>query len=196
MKISKLSDYEYIIRIIDYLNSEFNISFFITSKDFDVLYKWWEKNIPFSIVKRSISNVYKRWKRNNKSIYGFSNFSYEVGKNFKISMELNINVETDIELRSIYDEVEEFMKNFPSDLLKLKKRFEEAVEYEKNGSRFDFSKLYDEMILLFENDNELEIRKKIFLKNIMPGLRNPELEKKFEINYLKKRYRIPDFELL
>jgi hypothetical protein len=30
----------------------------------------------------------------------------------------------------------------------------------------------------------------------MPGLVNPELEKKFEINYLKKRYRIPDFELL
>ncbi len=196
MKNSGNSDYEFIVKIIDYFESKCNISFFITSKDFDVLYKWWEKKIPLKTIEKSIIEVCRRWNLKKKQIYSFSNFEYEVKKNHKKNMELNVNVHEDIEIRSVSERVDDFFRDFPKDLMPIKKIFENEVSKIKRGSGGDLNSVYSEMVLLFKNDNELKLRKKIFLKNLMPGLVNPELEKKFEINYLKKRYRIPDFELL
>ena len=75
-------DKDFVIEIIQYLQNKYDIIFFITPRDFDVLYNWWEKRIPLRIIKESIINVVDRWKEKGKGINSFANFSYEVKKNF------------------------------------------------------------------------------------------------------------------
>jgi len=60
---SDLSDYDYIIRVIQFLDERYGIRFFISTRDFDVLYHWWEKRIPIEIVEQSLAAVVDRFRK-------------------------------------------------------------------------------------------------------------------------------------
>ncbi len=53
-------DFDYIIRIIQFLDLHHGIRFFISSKDFDILYRWWEKRIPAAVIRESLDRVVER----------------------------------------------------------------------------------------------------------------------------------------
>ncbi len=92
--ISKDADKDFIISVIQYLDYQHNITFFINTKDFDCLYNWWEKRIPMRVIRESISAVVKRWQKKNKPVSGFSNFKYEVRKNFASFLQLSLGSES------------------------------------------------------------------------------------------------------
>lgn len=192
----KISDYDFIIKIIQFLELKFGISFFITTMDFDTLYKWWEKRIPFKIIEESISNVINRWNLKKRKIYSFSNFSYEVRKNYKGFLELNVSVGKREEEKEEYDKIEKFFNNYPQELKKLKKEFENIHKKYKNKENIDIDNIKEKLLSLFKENNELNLKTQIFLRSLAPALRKPEIEKRYRINYLLNKFKIPDFDII
>lgn len=191
----KITDYDFIIKIIQFLESKFGISFFITTMDFDILYSWWEKRLPFKIIEESISNVTNRWNLKKRKIYSFSNFSYEVRKNYKGFLELNVSIGKREEEKEEYDKIEKFFNNYPQELKELKKEFKNIHKKFKNKENIDIDNVKEKLLNLFKHNNELDLRTQIFLKNLSPELRKPEIEKRYRINYLLNKFKIPDFDI-
>jgi hypothetical protein len=188
------SDYGYIIRIIQYLDYHFRIHFMITTRDFDVLFRWWEKQIPLKVITDSICNVVSRWKKKKKNITGFSNFSYEVNKNFRLFLELNVADSGRREKNELAD-IERFMKAFPQELQPLKSDFEDITARLSEKKSIAPEILNEKMLELFKSDPELSLKTRFFMNNLARELRKPEIEKTYRINYLYHRFGIPDFEM-
>ncbi len=188
-------DYDYIFEIINYLSDKHRINFFITSKDFDVLYGWWEKRIPLEIIKKSIDNVKRRWDSKQKTISGFSNFSYEVRKRNISRMELNVNMDVAEIQTENTDSISEFFENFPVALSDLESDMKEIPDIPESEREIFIEKIYDKLIDRFSSDSELNLKTEVFLKNISEQLRKPEIIRRYKINFLKKRFKIPDFDL-
>lgn len=196
-------DKDYVIKIIQYLQFRHGIIFFITSKDFDALYNWWHKRIPLHIVKESITAVVERWGGKNKKIHSFSNFRYDVRKNFKNFLQLQVgsdtgNQDTDTgkeEEKGEFREIEHFFNHYPEDLNELKEEFETIFKHLKNQESVELKAVHQRLTDLFKDDNELNLKTSIFLKNLSPELRKPEIEQKYRLNYLLNKFKIPDFDL-
>lgn len=196
----KNGGYNFVIKVIQYLENTFGIHFFITTKDFDVLYRWYEKRIPIDVVKESISNVVERWIRKNKKIFSFSNFYYEVKKNFKAFLQLNVGAEGeepqfDSNVNK-YVEIENFFKNYPADLIALKEEFQKISQRIKNNESVEMAPIYEKLVDLFKGYEELCLKVTIFSRSLAPELRKPEIENRYRLNYLVNKYNIPDFEVL
>jgi hypothetical protein len=193
---------DFVIKVIQYLENSFDITFFITTKDFDVLYRWYEKRIPIHIVKESISNVVERWNQKNKKIYSFSNFYYEVKKNFNVFLQLSVGRETEGEASepeiaaNRYAEIENFFKNYPDDLITLKEDFERIFQQLKNKENVELDPVYKKLVGLFEEDEALNLKVAVFMRSLAPELRKPEIKNRYRLNYLLNKYNIPDFEIL
>lgn len=194
-------DKDFVIDIIQYLQNKYDIIFFITTKDFDTLYNWWEKRIPLRIVKESIVKVVERWKEKGKDINSFTNFKYEVRKNFQAFLQLNVGSDTDENdtdnpgEKDPFKEIKFFFNHYPQELMTLKEEFEniyrkltccECIDIEIN-------RCHEKLVYLFKNDNELNVKVKIFLNNLAPQLRKPEIEQRYRLNYLINKFNIPDF---
>ena len=186
-------DYDYIILIIQYLETKHGITFFITTKDFDILYRWWEKRIPLRIIKESISTVAGRWEARKKKITSFSTFYYEVKKNFKVFLELNVGAEVREEKGEAFEEIETFLTRYPEQLLDLKEDFDTAYGKLKAKESFEIQPVHEKLLRLFENDEELNLKVELFARNLAPRLRSPEIKKKYRLNYLLNKFNIPDF---
>jgi hypothetical protein len=195
MAISDIGDYDYIIKTIQYLEYNFQIHLFITTRDFDILYNWWEKRIPLNIIFESISTVVKRWKARGKTIKGFSNFSYEVRKSFKRFLELSIGRESS-QKKEKYYEINRFFKSFPPELRGLKKDLENIFIKMKKGQDISLQEVDKKLLDLFKDDDEIKLKTRIFMKSLADELRKPAVEKKYRLNYIKHKYGIPDFEIL
>lgn len=189
------SDYDYIIPIIQYLETKHGITFFITTKDFDILYRWWEKRIPLKIIKESLSTVVGRWEAKKKKITSFSTFYYEVKKNFKVFLELNVGADVRDEKGEAYEEIETFLTHYPEQLLDLKEDFETAYRKLKAKESFEINPAQEKLLRLFENDEELNLKVEVFTRNLSPRLRSPGIKKKYRLNYLLNKFNIPDFDL-
>ncbi len=193
---------DFVIKVIQYLENTFGIIFFITSKDFDVLYRWYEKRIPIHIVKESISNVVERWTQKNKKIYIFSNFYYEVKKNLKAFLQLSVGREAEGEVpepeipANFYAEIENFFKNYPDDLVTLKGEFEGIFQQVKNKENVELEPVYGRLVDLFKEDEVLNLKVVVFSRSLAPELRKPEIENRYRLNYLLNKYNIPDFEIM
>jgi len=193
---------DFVIKVIQYLENTFGIIFFITSKDFDVLYRWYEKRIPIHIVKESISNVVERWTQKNKKIYSFSNFYYEVKKNLKAFLQLSVGREAEGEVpepeipANFYAEIENFFKNYPDDLVTLKGEFEGIFQQVKNKENVELEPVYGRLVDLFKEDEVLNLKVVVFSRSLAPELRKPEIENRYRLNYLLNKYNIPDFEIM
>lgn len=198
--IGKNDGYDFVTRAVLFLENAYGVHFFITPKDFDVLYRWYEKRIPFPIVRESIANVVERWKEKNKSVYSFSNFSYEVKKNFTTFLQLNVGATVDVTRdkpdSGEYGEIQDFFDHFPPVLDTLKQEFEEIFKRVKNKEEIDLAPVYRKLVELFKDDEELKIKAAVFSRSLSPELQKPEIENRYRLNYLLNKYRIPDFEML
>ena len=195
-------DKDFVIEIIQYLQNKYEIIFFITPRDFDVLYNWWEKRIPPRIVKESILNVVDRWKERGKVIDSFANFSYEVRKNFKAFLQLSVGSEKSEdetqspEEKDPFAEINHFFNNYPLQLTSLKDAFHYIFQKTKNNESIDdeLTRIHETLVNLFKDDNELNLKVSIFLDNLSPALRKPEIEQRYRLNYLINKFNIPDFD--
>ncbi len=145
----------------------------------------------------------ERWRGKNKKIHGFSNFRYDVRKNFKNFLQLQVgsdtgNQDTDTskeEEKEEFQEIEHFFNHYPEDLNELKEEFESIFKQLKNKESVELKAVYRKLMDLFKDDNELNLKTSIFLKNLSPELRKPEIEQKYRLNYLLNKFKIPDFEI-
>jgi len=189
-----MDDQDYIFKVIEYLLNRHNISFFITSKDFDILYSWWEKRIPQDLIKQSIDKVCKRRESRGKQIDSFMNFSYEVRKNLATKFDLNINTGWGDEVSTPDEKFKTFFKNFPEGIKEMEEEFimlKDASEEKRAGI---LNSIYDRLINKHEDDDEMNIKTEIFMGNLPAPMKKPEIVLKFKINYLNRRFNIPDFE--
>lgn len=194
--MEKDSDYNYIVKIIYYLNERHKISFFITSSDFDVLYGWWIKRIPDKIIYESIDIVINRWERKKKTIDGFKRFSYEVRKNFNNFMELKVSSndnKTDDIMDDGEDEVQAFINSLPDNIRLLKNSFlelsNEKIKIKKQVLLKDIS---EKLLQLHEDDPELKLKTKKFIMNLNHKIRTKNIEDKYRINYIYSKYKFPE----
>ncbi|MCX6556099.1 MAG: hypothetical protein NTW95_01480 [Candidatus Aminicenantes bacterium] len=186
-------DYNYIIRIIQFLDSQFAIRFFISSKDFDILYRWWEKRIPFAVVSSAMRRVVERRSPHKPPIASFAVFSHEVRRDYQSFLNLSIGRERG-EHREEHDQVKTFLKKLPEPLDFLKDDFERlGAEYARNG-RADAGPLHEKLLHHFRNDAELNAKCDWFMKNLAPALRRPEIGATYRLNYLLHKFSIPSFD--
>jgi hypothetical protein len=192
-------DKDFIITVIQYLQNKYGIIFFITSKDFDVLYRWWEKRIPLPVVKEAIDTVVERWRAKNREIRSFSGFGYEVKKKFNAFLQLNVGSERGHDGsplpqgNTLTQDIEYFFAHFPQELSPLRQAFEEVDSKRRKHQTFDMTGIFSCLLDLFKEDQPLELKCGIFLKNLSPGLRKPEIEQRYRLNYLINKFKIPDF---
>ena len=85
------------------------------------------------------------------------------------------------------------MKNIPAELAGLTGEFQALAESVARGEEVSMDPLHRAMLDLFENDDDLNLRTEIFLKNLAEEIRRPEIVRKYRINYLYHRFRIPEF---
>lgn len=204
-------DYGYIIKVIQYLDRQFNIHFFISSKDFDVLYRWWEKRIPFAVVSEALRRVVERRLLKKKPVISFAVFSHEVRLDYQSFLSLNVGRERS-EPRDEPDEIKAFLTEFPAALDFLKADFARlGAERMQNGAALrgqtdqfrqdrrkigvaDAGPVHEKLLRHFQDDSELNAKCAWFLKNLAPELRRPEIEKKYRLNYLLHKFAIPSFD--
>ena len=197
-------DKDFVIEIIQYLQNKYEIIFFITPKDFDVLYNWWEKRIPLRIAKESITNVVERWQEKGKIITGFANFRYEVKKVFQAFLQLSVGSEKSEkeiqtpEEKDPFAEINHFFNNYPPQLKPLEEEFHDIYQKIKKNESVDveLTRTHETLVNLFKDDKELNLKVRIFLDNLSPVLRKPEIEQRYRLNYLINKFKIPDFMVL
>ena len=193
MSFSK-NDHDYIFSLIDYLFSRHGINFFITSKDFDTLYNWWEKKIPEEIIRKSIDTVIRRRSARGKHVDSFMNFSYEVRKNLVTEFDLKINSVSDQAQRDPGKKIDRFFENMSLEIKYLEKDFMKVRRSPALKRPELLSYIYDKLIGKFENDEEMIIKTDIFMSNLPEAMKKPEIVRKFRINFINKRFNIPDFD--
>lgn len=209
MNISDNRDKDYIIKLIQFLQLKYGIVFFITPKDFDMLYKWSEKRIPLPIIKDSIATVVKRREEKNSKVTGFSCFAYEVKKNFDAFLQLRAGSDpidgkqgskekeqgetVSQENEKENDPVERFFNEYPVELNPLRDDFEQVYRVMDGEGENRWVILQEKLLALFKDDSELNIKTEIFLKNIASVLRKPEIEARYRLNYILNKFHIPDF---
>ena len=187
------ADYDYIIRIIQHLDRQFAIRFFISSKDFDVLYRWWEKRIPFAVVSQSLQRVVERRQIKGKTVKSFSVFSRDMRLDYQSFLNLNVGRSRD-ENRDAHSGIRSFLNRLPEDLDFLKDDLARlSAEYMQKGAA-DSGTVHEKLLEHFKDDPELNAKCAWFLKNLAPELRRPEIEKKYRLNYLLHKFAIPEFE--
>jgi hypothetical protein len=186
-------DYDYIIRIIQFLDRQFAIRFFVSSKDFDVLYRWWEKRIPFTVVSAALSRVVERRLLRNKPVASFSVFSRDVRLDYQSFLSLNIGRER-TEKQGERNEIKTFLNNFPEALDFLKADFALLDAERLQNNTVDPGPVHEKLLRHFRDDVELNAKCAWFLKNLALDLRRPEIEKKYRLNYLLHKFSIPSFD--
>ena len=193
MSFSK-NDHDYIFSLIEYLFFKHGINFFITSKDFDTLYNWWEKKIPEEIIRKSIDNVIRRRSARGKHVDSFMNFSYEVRKNLVTEFDLKINSVSGQAQSDPNTKMDRFFDNMSKEIKFLDKEFLEVRKSPAVKRSELLPYIYDKLIGKFENDEEMIIKTEIFMSNLPEAMKKPEIVRKFRINFINKRFNIPDFD--
>jgi hypothetical protein len=183
-------DYDYIIRIIQYLDQRHGIRFFISSRDFDILYRWWEKRIPEPVIREALDRVVERSRRLQKPLERFSGFSNEVRRDYRSFLSLDIGRQRS-EPADEFAEIKKFLAQFPPPLEFMKKDFAVLLEKVLRGETPDAGPLQEKLLVHFQDDGELNAKTAWFLKNIAPPMRRPEIERKYRLNYLAGRFAIP-----
>ena len=186
-------DFDYIIKIIQFLDRQFAIRFFISSKDFDVLYRWWEKRIPFAVVSESLRRVVERRLAKGRTVASFSVFSRDVRLDYQSFMTLSVGSERN-DTRDEHQEINAFLSHFPAALDFLKADLTRLSREFMHGNSVDPGPLHEKLLNHFQDDAELNAKCAWFLKNLAPDLRRPDIEKKYRLNYLLHKFAIPAFD--
>jgi len=185
-------DFDYIIRIIQYLDQRYGIRFFISSKDFDLLYRWWEKRIPSKVIRESLDRVVERSRSRQKPLVHFTAFSGEVRRNYQSFLDLGIGRERP-EAADEHAGIHNFLCQFPPQLEFMRSDLETLFSGLLQGKAIDAKPLQEKLLAHFQEDNELNAKSAWFLQNLSPHLRRPEIERKYRLNYLLGKFAIPAF---
>lgn len=183
-------DHGYIIRIIQYLDLRHGIRFFIGSRDFDILYRWWEKRIPEAVVREALDRVVERSRRRRKPLEHISAFSNEVRRDFRSFLALDIGRQRS-EAADEHAGIKEFLAQFPPQLGFMREDFAIFFARMMDGTPQDPGPLQEKLLAHFLADGELNAKTAWFLNNISPAMRKPEIERKYRLNYLLGRFAIP-----
>ena len=186
-------DQSFIFGLIGYLLDKHGISFFISPKDFDILYGWWEKRIPVHVIESSIDKVVRRRCGKGKPVDSFLNFAYEVKKNLGVHFELNIHRSVENTAQNTDDSINRFFNSFPEAIRELEPDFIDLRHAPEERKPLLLQDIHDRMIRMFEDDEELAIKTGIFMSNLPPAMQKPGIIRKFRINYLDRKFNIPDF---
>jgi hypothetical protein len=183
-------DYDYVIRVIQYLDQRHGVHFFISSRDFDILYRWWEKRIPEPLIREALDRVVERRRLQQKPLAGFSAFSNEVRRDFRSFLSLDIGGQRG-EPEDEHAGIKSFLAQFPPALEFMKEEFAGFFDRLIRGEAPDAGPLQEKLLAHFQDDGELNAKTAWFLKNISPSMRRPEIERKYRLNYLAGRFAIP-----
>ncbi len=186
-------DFDYIIRIIQYLDQRYGIRFFISSSDFDLLYRWWEKRIPDAVIRESLDRVVERRRSRSKPLAHFAAFSNEVRRNYQSFLNMSIGRERS-ENGDEHAEIRNFLAQYPPALEFMRSDFETLFSRRLQGGPIDPRPLQEKLLAHFMNDNELNAKSAWFLQNLSPHLRRPEIEQKYRLNYLLGKFAVPAFD--
>lgn len=186
-------DHDYIVRIIQYLDERHHIRFFITSKDFDVLYRWWEKGIPPAVIREALDRVVERGRRRQRPPARFSAFAYEVRKGYQSFLSLGAGAARP-EPQDPFAAAERFLAHLPPELEFVATELASLFAARRRGEAGDAAALEEKLLGRFRDDGELNAKAAWFLKNLAPALRRPEIERRYRLNYLWGKFGIPGLE--
>lgn len=186
-------DYDYIIRIIQYLDMRHHIRFFITSKDFDVLYRWWEKEIPEAVLRESLDRVVERGRRRHQPPGRFSAFSYEVRKNFQSLLQLGVGGRRR-EDGDPHAAFAAYLAHLPPQLEFARDDLATLFAKRRLGETADPGPLEEKLLERFRGDDELNAKAAWFLNNLAAALRRPDIERRYRLNYLWGKFGIPSLD--
>lgn len=182
---------DYIIRLIQYLDQRFGVRFFISPKEFDVAWRWFEKKIPPELVEACLERVVMSRREKKKTVDGFSCFYYEVRKSFDALKLMRVGAHESVEIApSPTDPWETFFNAFPPELGFLREDFE---THRLQGPEACPAKvIHDKLVDKFRGEPELEIKVDVFMNSLARELRQSRIENRYRLNYLIRRFHIPD----
>lgn len=187
------NDHDFIIRVIQYLDARHGIRFFINSKDFDVLYHWWEKGIPQPVLRDAIDRVVERGRRRLNPPARFSAFRYEVRKGYQSFLSLQAGGQRP-EPVDPSASAARFLAKLPPELEFAREELAGFFAARLRGETSDAGPLEEKLMERFRDDGELNAKAAWFLKNLAPALRRPEIERRYRLNYLWGKFGIPRLE--
>lgn len=186
-------DFDYVIRLIQHLEDRHGIRFFIGSRDFDVLYRWWEKGIPEPLVRDAIDRVVERGRRRGKPPARFAAFAYEVRKAHRSFLELGVGSPRP-EPENAHAALDRFLAALPAELEFLRGDFARLLAARRQERPLDAAPLEEKLLERFGGDEQLNAKTAWFLGNLVPELRRPEIERRYRVNCLWARFGIPSLE--
>jgi hypothetical protein len=186
-------DHDYIVRLIQYLDVRHHIRFFITSKDFDVLYRWWEKGIPQAVIREAIDRVAERGRKRQHAPAGFSAFATEVRKGYQSFLSLGAGAGRP-EPQDPGAAVDRFLAQLPPELEFAAAELAALFAARRRNEPGGLAALEEKLLARFGDDSELNAKTAWFLKNLAPALRRPEIERRYRLNYLWGKFGIPSIE--
>lgn len=186
-------DHDYVIRVIQYLDARHHIRFFITSKDFDVLYRWWEKGIPQAVIREAIDRVVERGRRRQRPPARFSSFGYEVRKGYQSFLSLEAGGRRP-EPQDPFAAVDRFLAQLPPGLEFAAADLSALFAARRRGEAGGSAPLEEKLLERFRDDGELNAKTDWFLRNLAPALRRPEIERRYRLNYLWGKFGIPSID--
>ncbi len=186
--MENISDYDYLINIMNYVNLYHGLNLKVSNKDFDTMYRWWEKRIPLKVVKKAIDIAIESKKNKIKS---FTGFNYRVRKEFELFLTFSLGDRKEEQTKANTEsKIKQFLDNIPDIIRDLKPLF---IQYYKDFNKEIKIKIENTLIERFENDNELNIKTKLFSNNLSKSIINDDLIKRFRVNYLINKLSIPEF---
>jgi len=184
----------YVIAVIQLLQREFNLYSVITPKEFDVLYRWWEKGIPLNIIQESVANVMMRRQKAGKELTGIQNFVHTVRKIFSSHQEKTIGKDGRTENELSGEKVRnDFLNNPPADIADLVEKCFSGAEGTPGKEQIEL--FFQAMTDRFAEDEELRRRTVLFAQHLAPALRTETLLSRYRLNLLISRYNIPDMDV-
>jgi len=190
----QISDYDYFITIINYLDFQCRLHFIIGSNDFDLIYNCWQKQIPLPIIFRAINKIVNRKRAQNKKISNFGAFSYQIKKEFKNYLESNIGLNEEGVIAKKSDSEDPWQdcqklieEKFPQ-LQALVLRIQCSWQ---SKNLLSLQENFEELLNQFANDLELQLRCELFQRSISSHQQCSLLLKRYRLSYLINLLKIP-----
>ncbi len=189
--------HDYVLGLIEAASQNFGLRFFITSRDFDRLFRWWEKGIPEKLVLEAIGRVAARKRKKNESLKSFFSCDNEVKKLFAALREAGVGQVSSPQPQAgmLRDEIGEFFKRPSPELSPFMEKFRLLADAAPDCRSALSRELQEEILRAYENDLELQVQTEMFLRQLAPELQRPDLIRCFKIRFLHKKLGLPGFLL-
>ncbi len=189
-----MNAHRYIFSVIQLLQRDFNQYTIVTPGEFDVLYRWWEKGIPLKIIRDCVADVLMKRGKQGRSQTKIRDYVHTVRKTFVRYQEQNVGGHGRLEQTPAPQQIwSEFLNGPPDEIADLVEQFLVGLS-EKGWETERIDSFYRELMERYADDEELERKTTVFLQHLAPALRTEDLLKRYRLNLLISRFRIPDLE--